>query len=223
MIFPTPAPVGIASSSKPTVTASNPAPPKSLSIDDDPEDIDLALQIPTTPSRNTRSKSNQSNSIQQAQLEAMGLGGMSGMGGGPESLFPGMMGNGSAGAGGDIFSQMMASMNAGAGGGLGGTESMTTGFIPLGSTTPTPKSTIDRLFPLVHFLSMIGIAIYSIFFLEPSRKFGLYGWMEGINQSVNWNDWAALSGKNPARNVVTKIVGTGLADVVSCSSIPKVM
>lgn len=207
--------VGIKPTPTPS-TPSNPPPPTSLSVDDDPEDIDLALTSPLPP-RVTRSKANQQQQQQIAQLEAMGLGG--GLGGGPESMFAGMNGLGGmgGGAGGDMFAQMMASMNgSGTTGAAAGISTPGGGFatMPLGNFPPTPKTTIDRLFPLVHFFSMVGLAIYAIFWLEPARKFGLYGWM-GIGETVDWRNWAELSGKAPARDMVTKMVGSGLAEVVS--------
>lgn len=138
-----------------------------------------------------------------------------------EGLFSGMGGASGApgGAGGDMFSQMMASMAAGGGGapgaeGLGLPTGGFPGMMPTTTLPPTPKTLIDRVFPLVHLLSMIGLAIYAIFWLEPARKFGLYGWM-GVGGQVDWNSWAELSGKRNAGSVLAKMVGSGLAEVVS--------
>ena len=84
------------------------------------------------------------------------------------------------------------------------------------TTTPPPKTLLDRLFPLVHLLSMIALAIYAVGWLEPARKFGLYGWM-GVGGSVDWAAWGALSRRRPATDVldtVGQLSGVGLAEVV---------
>lgn len=195
-------------------------------MDDDPADMDLPSIQSLTPLPKLNNKQTQ----QQAQLQAMGLGGM-GLGGN-EGLFggpPGMMGMGMGGSeggmGGDMFTQMMASMNsAGAGGGGAAGMSMPGGgfaTMPLGggSTTIRPKTTLDRLFPLVHFIAMISLALYTIFILEPQTKSQLFD-----SNGVNWSSWAELSGSSsggPVRNVVSRMMGTGLAEVVSSHSLLK--
>lgn len=78
-----------------------------------------------------------------------------------------------------------------------------------------PKSLLDKLFPVVHLLSMVALAVYAIGWLEPARKFGLYGWM-GVGGKIDWSAWGALSRRRPgALDSAATELGVGLAEVVS--------
>lgn len=76
-----------------------------------------------------------------------------------------------------------------------------------------PKSLLDKLFPVVHLLSMVALAVYAIGWLEPARKFGLYGWM-GVGGKIDWSAWGALSRRRPgALDSAATELGVGLAEV----------
>lgn len=186
------------------ITPARPAaPPASLAlIDDDPDEVDLALHAPP-PSRRTASTSSQH--AQAAQFEAMGMG----------SMFGGMGGAGGEG-GGDMFAQMLASMGAGGPGGPGGMGAPGTSPFPNAPASPsptTPRTLLDKLLPVLHLLAMVGLAAYAVGWLEPVRKFGLYGWM-GVVGTVDWKAWSSLSGKAPREGLVGQLAGTALAEVV---------
>lgn len=196
----------------------SPPPPSTLAADDDPEEVDLAALHPAL-------------STQQQQLAALGFpvdpsAGLGGPGGNPFGAFPGMAGfpgmpgAGEDGAGGeDMFAQMMAQMGA-MGGGQGGAPGG--GPSPFGamgqpptSPFPTqPKTLLDRVFPLVHLLSMVGLAWYAIAVLEPSTRSRSFGWM-GKGEGIDWVGWARLATGRQGE-VLTK-TGEGLVVVVSSS------
>lgn len=128
----------------------------------------------------------------------------------------------------DMLAQMMQQMMApgppgspDAGLGIGGMFSSLPSPGP-GLTPPTPptvappKTLLDRLFPLVHLLSMVALAVYAVGWLEPARKFGMYGWM-GLGAKVDWAAWGALTRRPPANDVldaVGQMSGVGIAEVV---------
>ncbi|GAA5989490.1 hypothetical protein JCM5350_005936 [Sporobolomyces pararoseus] len=205
--------VGISSSSsspkqsKPQpVNLSAPRPPSSLADinnlggEGDPAEIDLA--------------SLNGNSSLQQQLAALQGGGGGGEGGG-----------------GDLFSQMMAQMAAGGpqggagqnpfaafgggGGGVGGTASnpfaQQSAQTPVASP-PQPKTFLDKVFPLIHLLAMVGLAVYSVVWWEPSKRFGLYGQSE--LQGIDWSAWGALASTRPKNSgIVGQLVGGQLAEI----------
>lgn len=95
-----------------------------------------------------------------------------------------------AGGGADGLPQQFAQMFGGA-----------PGSTPVHIQAPKKKTWIDRLLPLVHLLTMVGLAFYAIFIIEPRIREG-YGsvytafsdkstWTSIGN--VDWNGWAALS------------------------------
>lgn len=97
---------------------------------------------------------------------------------------------GAGGAGGDGLPQQFAQM-------FGGQP----GSAPVHLEPPRKKTWVDRLLPLVHLLSMVGLAFYAIFVIEPRIREG-YGsiytafsdrstWTSIGN--VDWNGWAALA------------------------------
>lgn len=192
-----------------------PAPPRSLAAedDDDPAEIDLAA----------------SHGPQAISPFAFGAAG-EGLGEG----FPGMPGMGGAG-GDDMFAQMLAQMTGGGGaggaaGGMGGMFGGPAGAEGMGGPMgnpfaapptspfpPRPKTLLDRIFPLIHLLSMVGLVVYAVGWMEPTRKAGAYGWL-GQGGSVDWRAWGALAGRKPVevlQGAVGKAAGVGLADVVS--------
>jgi len=198
--------VGIA----PRTAASNPPAPTSLADinnEDDPAEIDLASL-------------NGAKGLQQ-QLAQMGGG------------FPGMMGQENAGAdGGDMFSQMLAQMQAGGGpgggqnpfaamGGMGGglgQPGANNPFAgqqpPVSPFPPQPKTFLDKIFPLIHLVAMVGLAVYAVVWWEPSRRFGLYGASE--TSGIDWSAWGALASKRPKdAGIVGQMVGMQLAEIVS--------
>jgi len=200
--------VGIA----PRAATSNPPAPTSLADvnnEDDPAEIDLASL-------------NGAKGLQQ-QVASMGGG------------FPGMMGQENSGAdGGDMFSQMLAQMQAGGGpgggqnpfagmGGMGGGggvgQPASNPFAggqqpPVSPFPPQPKTFLDKIFPLIHLVAMVGLAIYAVVWWEPSRRFGLYGANE--TQGIDWSAWGALASKRPKdAGIAGQIVGMQLAEIVS--------
>lgn len=195
-------------SPRPTPAATAPAPPKSLAAedDDDPAEVDLALD--------PRSAQRQPGAVSPFAFPGAEAGGG----------FPGMGGEG----GEDMFAQMMAQMSGGAAGGPGmagmggmfgapGAQGGASPFGPPQSPFPLqPKSFLDRIFPLIHLLSMVALVLYAVGWIEPTRKLGAYGWM-GAGGNVDWRAWGALAARKPAEaaGVVGKAVGLGLSEVVS--------
>lgn len=107
----------------------------------------------------------------------------------PDFLTALLSGAGGA-AGGDGLPQQFAQM-------FGGQP----GSTPLHIQAPKKKTWVDRLLPLVHLLSMVGLAFYAIFIIEPRIREGYgsiyaafsdrFAWTSIGN--VDWNGWAALS------------------------------
>lgn len=210
----------------PPITAGvtvNPPPPSTLAADDDPEEIDLATLNPTlTPQQKQK----------QQQLAALGFPSdfsPNASAPNPFAGFPGFdgagLGGASTGAGGDdMFAQMMAQMGAMGGGGPGGEGASPFGPGGLGAmgggrgqaqpVAKRPKTVLDRVFPLVHLVSMVGLAWYAITQFEPSSRAQSFGWM-GKGEGIDWVGWARLaSGKQG--EVLTKS-GEGLTVVVSAA------
>ncbi|GAA5952131.1 hypothetical protein JCM3765_005205 [Sporobolomyces pararoseus] len=202
--------VGISSSPKqPPPAAAAPRPPRSLAdinnLDgaggggEDPAEIDLASL----------------NGSFQQQLAALNGGGGAGAGAAPQ--------------GGDLFSQMMAQMAAGGAGGqnpfaafgeagAGGANSAASNPFAQQQTQsppppPQPKTFLDKVFPLIHLLAMVGLAIYSVIWWEPSKRFGLYGSSEFAG--IDWSAWGALASKRQPKDtgIVGQVLGTQLAEI----------
>ncbi|BGP42180.1 hypothetical protein JCM10450v2_006270 [Rhodotorula kratochvilovae] len=182
----------------------NPPPPTSLSDinnDDDPAEIDLATQSPLSL-----------------------LGGLGGPAGGAaaQNPFAAFAGAEGGAPGDDMFSQMMAQMMQGgapgAGAGLGGGGGAPPNpFMqpPASPFPPAPKTFLDRVFPLVHILAMVGLAVYVVAVYEPAKRLALYGWT-GENGGVDWYAWGSLLSRQPRtiENAVSKKLGFGtLAEV----------
>lgn len=208
--------VGIAPQAK---TAAPPAPSSLADVNnqDDPAEIDLA--------------SLQGAKGLQQQLAALG--------GGAGGEMPGF---GGPGQGGDLFSQMMAQMAAGGGpggpGGPGGAaggenpfaammggggsnpfapQQGGAGVPPVSPFPPQPKTFLDKIFPLVHLVAMVGLAVYAVVWWEPSRRLGLYGAYE--TQGIDWAAWGALASRRPKdAGIVGQVIGKQLAEIVSGSS-----
>ncbi|GAA6003854.1 hypothetical protein JCM10207_006437 [Rhodosporidiobolus poonsookiae] len=180
----------------------NPPPPTSLAdvnTDDDPAEIDLATQ--------------------NALSSFLGGGDGPGAGGAnPFAGFPGLGGEGGAAGGQDMFAQMMAQMaqasggdGAGApgGGGPGGLGAQGNPFMqpPVSPFPAQPKTLLDRVFPLVHLLAMVGLAVYAIVFLEPAKRVSAYGWT-GTEHGIDWSAWGALLSQKPSEyGVASQVVG----------------
>ncbi|KAM0752195.1 hypothetical protein T439DRAFT_324265 [Meredithblackwellia eburnea MCA 4105] len=200
---------------KPTPTAAPPIPTSITATldDDDPAEVDISQQL-AHPAASPPPSSNNLN-------DPFGF----------QNLFP--QGQGQGGPEGDIMAQMMQQMMAGmaGGGGPGGPGAGgpfgvgAQGSQPQPPTSPfpaQPKSLLDKLFPLVHLLSMFLLAAYAVISLEPANKVGLYGWM-GVGKKVDWNAWAALIRKRPTslapgksglvQEAVGQLSGIGLAQV----------
>lgn len=185
--------------------------------DDDPEEIDLG-----GPGQNEAELVMQR---QRAQLQAAmgGFGGMGGGGGGGMFGAPSPGGIPGGGGGEDMFAQMMASLNAGGQSPFGGAQmpgdapnpfAMGTGMggPPLSPFVPAPRSLLDKLFPVVHLLSMIGLAIYVVGFLEPSRRIAAFGGSAlDLEMGTAWSQWGTL--------LYSK--GAEIADVVSFAFLPE--
>ncbi|GAA5885748.1 hypothetical protein JCM16303_006049 [Sporobolomyces ruberrimus] len=200
--------VGIAPQAK---TAAPPAPSSLADVNnqDDPAEIDLA--------------SLQGAKGLQQQLAALG--------GGAGGEMPGF---GGPGQGGDLFSQMMAQMAAGGGpGGPGGAaggenpfaammggggsnpfapQQGGAGVPPVSPFPPQPKTFLDKIFPLVHLVAMVGLAVYAVVWWEPSRRLGLYGAYE--TQGIDWAAWGALASRRPKdAGIVGQVIGKQLAEI----------
>lgn len=212
-------PASVASKKKGKGTKANVAAtlvPTSIgSIDDDPAEVDLAQERSRLPATLTP---------QQQMLQSMMAGGGGGAGSG---AFANMMGaaggDGAAAGGGDFMSQMMAQMASagGAGGampGMGGADGIASPFTaPVSPFPPTPKTFIDRIFPLIHLLAMVGLAVYTIGWMEPSRRIGMLG-SASATTGVNWSAWASLGHTRPAtglKGMMANVAGLGLAEIVS--------
>ncbi|GAA5834022.1 hypothetical protein JCM3766R1_002496 [Sporobolomyces carnicolor] len=145
-------------------------------------------------------------------------------------------GGGAPGAEGDLFSQMMAQMAQGGqpGAGLGGGENPFAAFAgggglgaapgsnpfaqaggpqaPVSPFPPQPKTLLDKVFPLIHLVAMVGLAVYAVVWWEPSKRFGLYGASE--TQGIDWAAWGALASTRPKNaGVVGQVVGMQLAEI----------
>ncbi|BGP18544.1 hypothetical protein JCM10213_002942 [Rhodosporidiobolus nylandii] len=177
----------------PRPIASNPRPPTSLADvnnDDDPAEVDLGAANPLS-------------------LLA-GAGGANGTN--PFAAFPGLGPDGGAG-GQDMFAQMMQQMvaaqggaGAGAGGDMGGAPPANP-FMMQPPAPPQPKTRLERVFPLVHILAMVGLAVYAVVFLEPARRVAAYGWT-GTEQGIDWSAWGALLSRRPTvHGAVAEAVG----------------
>lgn len=194
----------------PRPVTANPPPPTSLSDvnnDDDPAEIDLATHSPLSLLAGLGGSDNASAGAAQNPFAAFaGAGGA--QGGAP---------------GEDMFSQMMAQMmqGGGAGGpgggaGAGGTPPNPFMQAPTSPFAPAPKTLLDRVFPLVHLLSMVGLAVYIVFLYEPAQRLARYGWT-GENGGVDWYAWGSLLSRQPKgiESAVAQRIGFGtLAEVV---------
>lgn len=166
---------------------------------DDPAEVDLGA------STRARVAAGQM-TPQQAQLAQI----MGGIGGGSHAQNP------SAPEGMDMFQQMMASM---AGGGqqqqqqqaMAGSANGGLPQPPVSPFPPVKKTALDKLFPIIHLVAMVGVALWSIFVLEPEQHPGVFGltWFD----HVDWNAWASLGTRSPS--VATNASGQGIAAVVS--------
>lgn len=189
--------------------------------DDDPAEIDLASE-----------GVQRQQAAEAAALSPFAFGGTQGRAG--DGFPPGMMSGGAGGAeGNDMFAQMLAQMTGaaagnggpqGAGfGGMFGSMAGPGGAGPSGPPTspfpPPPKTLLDRVFPLVHFVSMVGLAFYAVMYLEPASKAGVYGNWTG--SSVDWRAWGSLTSHKPTTtlNAAGQTIGFGIAQVVSFLSL----
>lgn len=123
--------------------------------------------------------------------------------------FAAMMGGvgfpGAGGAdGGDFMAQMMASMSAGGPPGAGGLPST-----PVSPFPPVQKTMLDRVFPLIHFVSMVLLALYAVLVAEPAKRVSMLGMGEG----VQWHVWGSLIHSAPATGVKGLMGFGGLSQV----------
>ncbi|SCV71646.1 BQ2448_3234 [Microbotryum intermedium] len=215
--------VGIA----PRPMPSSPPPPRSLAPldDEDPAEVDLAAA-----SINARANAlAQLDPQQQAQFDEMFGGAGAAVGGAPGAdpfaqMMAQMMGGAAPGMGGDpnatgpspfgpgganMFANLMNAQSGGAGGGAPGQPGVS-------AFPPTPKTWLDRVFPLIHLVSMIALSVYAIVYVEPAKKFGQYGWM-GIGSKIDWAGWARLGATKPVQGriagQVDQLAGVGLSVV----------
>ncbi|GAA5968143.1 hypothetical protein JCM21900_001091 [Sporobolomyces salmonicolor] len=207
----------------PRPVTDNPPAPTSLAdvnTDDDPEEVDLAAL---------------------SGGRAGGAAGTGPWGGVPPGRGAGAGAGAGAGGGGgggdDMFSQMLAQMTAQASGGGGAAAAAAPGgggaslfggaglgaaagganpFLqpPVSPFPPAPKSFLDRIFPLVHLVAMVGLAAYAVVWLEPNRRLGLYRWGGGQG-GIEWAAWGALAARKPRElgSVGEAVVGGSLAEV----------
>ncbi|KAM0790618.1 hypothetical protein ACM66B_004481 [Microbotryomycetes sp. NB124-2] len=195
---------------RPNAATKPPPAPSSLLPDDDPAEIDLAT-APAAASTSTR---------QQQSL----------------ATITDTFGNDTAAAGGaeDMFAQMLAQLTGQAGSGTqqnpfmgtNGGQAPQNPFAammqqnqttapgsggpqpPVSPFPPRPKTFLDKVFPLVHFVSMVLLAWYSVAYLEPAKKIGIMGWTDSVGQ-VDWRNWGALASQRPAADVAGQAVGKG--------------
>ncbi|KAI5478591.1 hypothetical protein MNV49_004850, partial [Pseudohyphozyma bogoriensis] len=179
----------------PTQTPKTEGPPppstigQAIAMDDDPEEIDIGALAAPPSLRSTGAPGG----IGAASPFAPGtsdpfaaLAGMAGMGG----PFGGAQGGAGGGAGGDPFAAMMQQMMGGAGGGMGrgaGGPGAGGGGLPqppVHPFPPTPKSTLEKLFPLVHLVSMVGLVLYFVAVFEPEKR--------GLGGGLDWRRWSGL-------------------------------
>ena len=118
--------------------------------------------------------------------------------------------------GGDFMAQLMASINSG--GGAPGMEGMATGGFPGIPTSPiplTPKTKLDKLFPILHLVAMLLLASFAVGVWEPAIRNG-NGVMEGMRSGggVHWSGWGELGGHGSLGGVRSALRGNGLAQVV---------
>ncbi|KAK4052452.1 hypothetical protein OIV83_002254 [Microbotryomycetes sp. JL201] len=197
-----------------TVNKSPPA-PSSLLPDDDPAEIDLAT---TATSPAASGPNSQSAHSLATMTDTFG-------------------GNADAGGADDMFAQMLAQLTGQAGQqqnpftGTNG-QAPPNPFAammlnnkdgapqrPVSPFPPQPKTLLDRIFPLIHFIAMVALAWYSVAYAEPANKIGIMGWTDRVGQ-VDWRSWGALASQRPARDVAGKVagksaeaLGVGLAQV----------
>ena len=98
---------------------------------------------------------------------------------------------------------------------------------------PRPKSWVDRVLPLVHLFTMLGLAIFAVFVYEPAKRQDILTLSGadavddglGLRGSISWRGWARLAGERgrvgpsaqgvPIKDsVVGLLSGGGLAVVV---------
>ncbi|SCZ89022.1 BZ3500_MvSof-1268-A1-R1_Chr1-1g00899 [Microbotryum saponariae] len=214
--------VGIA----PRTAPSSPPPPRSLAPrdDDDPAEVDLAAA-----SINARANAlAQLNPQQQAQFDQMFGGPGAAPGAGAADPFAQMMAQIMGGAapgitvdpnatapspfgpgGANMFANLLNAQPGAAGGGIPAQPGVA-------AFPPTPKTWLDRVFPLIHLVSMIALSVYAIVYVEPAKKFGQYGWM-GIGSKIDWAAWARLGATKPVQGriagQVDQLAGVGLSVV----------
>ena len=187
-----------------------------IPTDDDPAEIDLAsLGVPATIPRQITNTTNSPFAGLQG-MQGMGMDGP-GMGGmGAFSAFGAMGGAGGGidgGIGNDMFSQLLAQMSNNPSSPLDPSAN------PLAPPPAkiVPKTTLDKIFPLLHFLSMIALGVWAVWFAEPSGRVGL---LEVKGAGVSWAGWAALGRRSPVLGRVEGVVKSafgaseGLANVV---------
>lgn len=180
----------------------NPAPPTSLAdVNDDPAEVDLAAQNPLSL-----------------------LAGTGGAGpAGAQNPFAALGGQPGGGGADDMFAQMMQQMMAGAGGAGAGAGAAGAGGAPPGNPfmqpptspfPPAPKTFLDRVFPLVHLVAMVGLAVYAVFVYEPAKRMTAYGW-NGSDVGIDWKAWSVLLDHRPQETAVLQKIGIhSLAQVV---------
>ncbi|GJN92483.1 hypothetical protein Rhopal_005513-T1 [Rhodotorula paludigena] len=174
----------------------NPAPPTSLAdVNDDPAEVDLAAQNPLSLLAGTGGAGPAG-----AQNPFAALGGQPG-GGGADDMFAQMMQQMMAGAGG---------AGAGAGAGAAGAGGAPPGnpFMqpPTSPFPPAPKTFLDRVFPLVHLVAMVGLAVYAVFVYEPAKRMTAYGW-NGSDIGIDWKAWSVLLDHRPQETAVLQKIG----------------
>jgi hypothetical protein len=93
------------------------------------------------------------------------------------------------------------------------------GSTPVQIQPPKQKTWTDRLLPLVHLLSMVALAFYAIFVLEPRIRQGYSSIYTAFSDrstwtsigQVDWNGWAALS-RGKQGDSTTSAVAQGMED-----------
>ena len=134
-----------------------------------------------------------------------------------------MLGGGAGADNANPLAQMMAA--------LGGDPAASAAMMP--QEPPRPKSWVDRVLPLVHLFTMLGLAIFAVFVYEPAKRQDILTLSGadavddglGLRGSISWRGWARLAGERgrvgpsaqgvPIKDsVVGLLSGGGLAVVV---------
>jgi hypothetical protein len=67
---------------------------------------------------------------------------------------------------------------------------------------PSPKTWLDRLLPLLHLVSMIALAVYTITVWEPTARLG----DSNAKGLIDWGSWAVLGKRSVGADELASVV-----------------